>query len=68
MKGSIDRDFITMINGPLMCLTSAAICHTLRAWQTGTYVEPRDFKRETSLGTCRAQNRRGQALTIKQIF
>ena len=50
MRGSVDKDFKDKINGNLLCLISAAICHTLRAWQTGTYVEPRDFKRETSLG------------------
>ena len=50
MRGSVDKEFINMINGPLLCQTSAAICHTLRAWQTGSYVEPKDFKRESSLG------------------
>ena len=50
MRGSVDKDFKDKINGNLLCLISAAICHTLHAWQTGTYVELRDFKRETSLG------------------
>jgi hypothetical protein len=50
MRGSIDREFMSMINGTLVCLASAIICHTLRAWQTGVYLEPKDFKRETSLG------------------
>jgi hypothetical protein len=53
MRGSIDREFMGMINGTLVCLTSAIICHTLRAWQTGVYLEPKDFKRETSLGMLR---------------
>jgi len=52
MRGSVDKGFKDKINGNFLCLISAAICHTLRAWQTGTYVEPRDFKRETSLGMC----------------
>jgi hypothetical protein len=50
MRGSVDKGFKEKINGSFLCLISAVICHTLRAWQTGTYVEPRDFKRETSLG------------------
>ena len=50
MRGSVDKGFKDKINGNFLCLISAAICHTLRAWQTGTYLEPRDFKRETSLG------------------
>jgi hypothetical protein len=57
MRGSVDKQFIGMINGPLLCLMSAAICHCLRAWQTGTYVEPKDFKRETSLGMLAAKIR-----------
>jgi hypothetical protein len=50
MRGTMDTDFDDKINGNFLCLISAILCHTLRAWQTGTYVEPRDFKRETSLG------------------
>jgi hypothetical protein len=50
MRGTWDTDFEDKINGNFLCLISAILCHTLRAWQTGTYVEPRDFKRETSLG------------------
>ena len=53
MRGSIDREFMGMINGTIVCLTSAIICHTLRAWQPGVYLEPKDFKRETSLGMLR---------------
>ena len=50
MRGSVVKQFISMINGTLLFLMSAAICHTLRAWQMGSYVEPKDFKRETCLG------------------
>lgn len=63
MRGSVDKQFIGMINGSLLCLTSAAICHTLRAWQTGSYVEPKDFKRELSLGTRTILKIHGRALT-----
>jgi len=57
MRGSVDKDFKEKINGRFLCLISAAICHTLRAWQTGVYVEPRDFKRETSLGMLKVPDR-----------
>ena len=62
MRGSVDKDFKDKINGNLLCLISAAICHTLRAWQTGTYVEPRDFKRETSLGMLQVPHRMGNRI------
>src|SRR6266849_6485839 len=54
IRGLIDREFMRMINGTLVCLTSAIICHTLCAWQTGVYLEPKDFKFETSFGMLRA--------------
>jgi hypothetical protein len=57
MRGTVDKHFKDKINGNFLCLISAAICHTLRAWQTGTYVEPRDFKRETSLGMLQVPQR-----------
>ena len=50
MRGSVDKDFKDKINGNLLCLIPAAICHTVHASQTGRYVEPRDFKLENSLG------------------
>ena len=62
MRGSVDKDFKDKINAYLLCLISAAICHTLGAWQTGMYVELRDFKRETSLGMFQVPHRMGNRI------
>ena len=57
MRWSVDEDFKVKINGNLVCLISVTICHMHCAWQTGTYVEPRNFKRETSLGMLQVPHR-----------
>ena len=44
MRGSLDLQFVHQINGTIICLTCAILCHTLPAWQKGIYEEPRDFK------------------------
>lgn len=44
MRGLIEPDFVNLINGTMICLTCAILYHTLRAWQDGIYVEPKDFK------------------------
>ena len=50
MQGIVDPGFLVRINGTMICLTCSIICHTLRAWQTGIYQEPRDFKPEAAGG------------------
>jgi len=35
MRGIAEPDFLGRINGTMVCLTCAILCHTLRAWQTG---------------------------------
>ena len=47
MFGITEPEFLGRINGTMICLTCAIICHTLRAWQTGVYKEQGDFKPET---------------------
>ena len=32
-------DILDRINGTRVCLTCAIVCHSLRAWQTGIYLE-----------------------------
>jgi len=44
--GITDPEFLGRINGTMICLTCAIICHTLRAWQTGVYKLQGDFKPE----------------------
>jgi len=39
MRGIAEPDFLGRINGTMVCLTCAILCHTLRAWQTGIYLE-----------------------------
>jgi len=44
MRGIVEPDFLGRINGTMVCLTGAILCHTLRAWQTGIYLETCVFK------------------------
>jgi len=46
MCGISEPDFLDRINGTMVCLTCAILCHTLRAWQTGVHLETCDFKLE----------------------
>ena len=47
MRGIVERDFLGRINSTMICLMCAILCHTLREWQTGVYVEPCEFKPDT---------------------
>jgi len=44
--GISEPDFLGQINGTMVCLTCAILCHTLRAWQTGVYLETCNFRHE----------------------
>ena len=44
MCGIVEPDCLGRINGTMICLTCAILCHTLRAWETGAYTEPCEFK------------------------
>jgi len=46
----IDPGFLGRINGTMICLTCAIICHALRAWQTGVLKDQGDFKPEATGG------------------
>lgn len=46
MQGILDPGFLKRINATMICLTCAMLCHALRAWQTGLYKRPSDFKPE----------------------
>ncbi|KAG0644731.1 hypothetical protein HOY80DRAFT_1027762 [Tuber brumale] len=43
MRGLTDKSFLGRINGVLICLTAAGIYQALKAWSTGTFVQPSDF-------------------------
>jgi len=48
--GILDPEFIELINGPIIYLTSAILYDTLRAWNAGVYQDPSDFKPEAVEG------------------
>ena len=48
MCGIVDPAFLERINGIMICLTCAIICHTLRASQTGVYKDQGKFKPEAA--------------------
>jgi len=50
MRGIAEPDFLGRINGTMVCLTCAILCHTLRAWQTGISLETCVFKPDTVAG------------------
>ena len=49
MSGLADPEFIGMIGGTFICFMSAVLCHTLRVWWTGIYIELKDFKYDTAI-------------------
>lgn len=48
MRGNTDDTFFESINPVFICLVASALRHCLKAWTTGVYVEPPDFKYETA--------------------
>jgi len=50
MPGIAKPDFLGRINGPMVCLTCDILYHTLRAWQTGIYLQTCVFKPEAVAG------------------
>ena len=46
MQGMVDPGFLDPINGTMICLTCAMLCHGVRALQTGIYQKPPDFKHD----------------------
>jgi len=50
MRGIAEPDCLGRINGTMVCLTCAILCHTLRAWQTGIYLETCVFKPDAVAG------------------
>ncbi|RPB20013.1 hypothetical protein L211DRAFT_852720 [Terfezia boudieri ATCC MYA-4762] len=54
MRGNYDENFFDSINEVFICLVTSAMCHCLKAWTTGIYVEPPnmgDFKYHTTVTT-----------------
>jgi len=45
-----DEGFLDKIDVPLICLTAAILCHSLRCWRTGISIDNVAFTRATSGG------------------
>jgi len=50
MQGMLDSKFLKRINGTMVCLTCAILCHSLRALQTGVYKKPPNVNPEVDGG------------------
>ena len=46
----MDPEFLEKINPTFLCLTTAILCHTLRCWQTGLFIDEVNFTRSNSQG------------------
>jgi len=46
MQGMLDPKFLKCINGTMVCLTCAILCHSVRALQTVVYKKPPNFNPE----------------------
>jgi len=42
--GMLDPEFINRVNGTMVCLTCAILCHQLPAYRLGVHQDPPDFK------------------------
>ena len=49
-RGALNDEFLARINGPFICLSAAILCHSLRCWQSGIFVDEINFTRSNSRG------------------
>ena len=45
-----DARFLGKIDGPFICLTAAMLCHSLRCWETGIFIDNVAFTRSNPGG------------------
>jgi hypothetical protein len=66
----MDEEFLGKIDGPLICLTAAILCHSLRCWRTGDFIDNMPFTRANCGGKIYSTNSRRATgrLTRKQGF
>ncbi|RPA88666.1 hypothetical protein L873DRAFT_901613 [Choiromyces venosus 120613-1] len=50
-----DEGFMGKIDGPFICLTVAILCHSLRCWQTGIFIDNVAFTHASSSGLLERQ-------------
>ena len=46
----MDPEFLEKINPTFLCLTTAILCHALRCWQTGLFIDEVNFTRSNLQG------------------
>ncbi|KAG0644305.1 hypothetical protein HOY80DRAFT_1030152 [Tuber brumale] len=63
-RGRTDKYFLGRINSVLICLTAACIYHALKAWSTGTFVQPSDFPALTAQNVYLRQRATWQRLPV----
>src|SRR5205807_825118 len=49
-RGTLNDEFLARINDPFICLSAAILCHSLRCWQSGIFVDEINFTRSNSRG------------------
>ena len=50
MQWILDPELINRVNGTLVCLICAILCHYLRAWRAGVFQDPPDIKPDAEGG------------------
>jgi len=45
-----DARFLGKIDSPFICLTAAMLCHSLRYWRTGIFIDKARFTRSNAAG------------------
>jgi len=46
----MDKGFLGKIDGQFICLTAGILCHSLRGWRTGNFIDNVAFTRASSKG------------------
>ena len=60
----MDPEFLEKINPTFLCLTTAILCHALRCWQTGLFIDEIHFTRSNSRGKSLLIRVRGENAVI----
>ena len=56
----MDPEFLEKINPAFLCLTTAILCHALRCWQTGLFIDEVHIPRSNSRGKLQLIRVRGE--------
>jgi len=46
----MDKKFLDKIDGQFICMIAAVLCHSLRCWQTGNFIDNVAFTRASAKG------------------